>query len=348
MAKARGNLLATRDTLIASGAASPNDPTINGLDQAIAQGGNQPMQGALTPPPPMQQRPPLNLPMPQDPGFNVPMMAMAGAMLQPTRTGGFAESLGNALGVGAAETQKQREMLENEALRLQQQDDTRAYREGMLANTANRNDSYAQIAAARLAKAQADSALETAKAAMVGASKPTEADLIREARDSLVGSEDADGNLAVGPDGKPWTLLTATQAARSSQAALQNADTNATRTDNVAKWRADLAARATTKAAQDRIKGMTDEQIRLMVAAQNAGTPITPDAAGDTVTKLRANAGAAPPPAAGGPAAPAAPTNPTFPPAPAAAIEILKRDPSTWPYFVKRWGPDQALKALGQ
>jgi len=338
--------IAARNTLLASGAANPNNPTITNLDQAT---GMPPQQGALAPPVQAQQQaqqPPsrfANLPIPVDPGWNVPYMAMAGAMLAPTRSGGFAESLGNALTAGAAETQKQREMVENEALRQQQQEFNNSWRQGQLANTANRNNTYAEVSAARAQELQTQAAMLTAKAAMAGASHVTEADLIAKTADQLVKSG------AVNPaTGEPYNALTALQAARSTQAQLENAGTNANRQQSIAAWRADLASRATTKAEQDRIKEMTDEQIRLMVAGQNNGTAITPDAVKATVQQLRANAGAPPASAAGAPASPAAPANPTFPPAPAAAIDILRRDPSSLPYFVKRWGSDQARAALGQ
>ena len=313
MAKARGNLLATRNTLTASGAASPNTPTINALDQAIGQGAGAPMQGALTPPPMPQPRT-FNLPMPQDPGWNVPMMAMAGAMLQPTRTGGFAESLGNALGVGAAETQKQREMLENEALRQQQMEDNRIWRQNQAINTATRNDYYGQgvvnrhednqdrIAAQSVAaNARIAAALEKNAAGKYTYQAATQPDP-NDPNKTVSGFV----RLPVTGDEAPQFIpLNTTTAAQ------QNAGTAAGRAESIAKWRADLASRATTKAEQDRIKGLTDEQIRLMVAGMNAGTPITPEAAKATVDKLRANAGApASQPAAGAPAAPAAPAAP--------------------------------------
>ena len=355
------NRLAARNTLIASGAANPNSPTINAIDQSIGQpAGAPPMQGALTaqPPPQMQYRS-FNPPMPQDPGFNVPMMAMAGAMLQPTRTGGFAESLGNALSVGAQETQRQREMLENEALRQQQQEDNRIWRMGQLANTAQRNDFYGQgiqnrhednqdriaeqsaAANARIAAAMEKNA--AGKYTYQAATQPDPNDPTKTVsgfvRLPVTGDE--------APQFIPLNTTTASQ---------QNASTNAGRTKSIAEWRSELAARATTKAKQDSIKEMTDEQIRLLIAAQNAGTPITSDAVRDTVNKLRANAGAASPvPGVSvsaapsiAPSAPTAPANPTFPQAPAAAIQILKNDPSALPYFVKRWGNDQARAALGQ
>jgi hypothetical protein len=237
---------------------------------------------------------------------------------------------------------------------MQQQDDNRLWREGQLANAATRNNYYGDAVANRhqdnqdriaeqsaAANARIAVALERNSAGKYTYQAATQPDP-NDPTKTISGFV----RLPVTGDEPPqFVPLNTTTTAQ------ENANTNAGRAQSIAKWRSDLAARATTKAEQDRIKGMTDEQIRLMVAGQNAGAPITTDAARDTITKLRANAGAAPPPAAGAPAAPAAPiapANPTFPPAPAAAIDILRRDPSTLPYFVKRWGNDQAQKALGQ
>ena len=312
MNKAQVNL-ATRNTLLASGAAAPNSPTINAIDQATGQPAPQ---GALqmAAQPPQQPNRTFSPPMPQDSGWNVPMMAMAGAMLQPTRTGGFAESLGNALTVGAAETQKQREMLENEALRQQQMEDNRIWRQNQAINTAARNDYYGQgvvnrhednqdriAAQSAAANARIAAALEknaAGKYTYQAATQPDPNDPTKTVSGFV--------RLPVTGDEAPQFIpLNTTTAAQ------QNAGTAAGRAESIAKWRADLASRATTKAEQDRIKEMTDEQIRLMVAGQNAGTPITPDAAKTTVQQLRANAGApASQPAAGAPAAPAAPAAP--------------------------------------
>lgn len=63
---------------------------------------------------------------------NLPLLAAAGAMLAPTRTGGFAESLGNSMTAGAGALQQQRQQDETARLREAQQADTAAWRQGML------------------------------------------------------------------------------------------------------------------------------------------------------------------------------------------------------------------------
>lgn len=75
--------------------------------------------------------------------FNVPMMAAAGALLAPTRTGQFGESLGNALTHGASALQHQQQADEQAALRAAQMDDTAAWREQTAQAQNTRANAYA-------------------------------------------------------------------------------------------------------------------------------------------------------------------------------------------------------------
>jgi len=79
----------------------------------------------------------------QTSGVNVPMLAAAGAFLQPTKTGGFGESLGNAMTTGASALQHQQQQQEQAALRAAMADDTAAYRERMADASNTRAEAYA-------------------------------------------------------------------------------------------------------------------------------------------------------------------------------------------------------------
>lgn len=69
----------------------------------------------------------------QQPGaINLPLLAASGAMLAPTRTGGFTESLGNSMTAGASAVAAQRQQDETARLRQAQQADTALYRQNLL------------------------------------------------------------------------------------------------------------------------------------------------------------------------------------------------------------------------
>lgn len=102
---------------------------------------------------------------------NLPLLAAAGAMLAPTRTGGFAESLGNAFSSGAATAEQQRQLQEQTALRRAQMDQNAIYRQQMAqvaqqrADTGDRRaDTYDAVNAARVQQLQAAASLAMAKA----------------------------------------------------------------------------------------------------------------------------------------------------------------------------------------
>lgn len=86
----------------------------------------------------------------QQPGaVNLPLLAAAGAMLGPTRTGGFAESLGSGMTAGAGALQHQRQQDETARLRQAQQADTALYRQGMLGVNQQRAGAYEMNAQTR-------------------------------------------------------------------------------------------------------------------------------------------------------------------------------------------------------
>lgn len=87
-------------------------------------------------------------------GSNLPMLAAAGAMLRPTRTGGFAESLGNAFSSGAGAIQAQRALQENALLRQQQMEMNDQWRKAMIGVRAGH---YADMAPYYQARAAMDS-----------------------------------------------------------------------------------------------------------------------------------------------------------------------------------------------
>lgn len=104
-----------------------------------------------------------------DGATNLPLLAAAGALLKPTRTGGFAESLGGAMEAGAGALSQQRQLEENARLRAAQLADTAAWRQGMVGVNQQRAGSYQQMADARTDQAAA--AQERAANAAAAASK---------------------------------------------------------------------------------------------------------------------------------------------------------------------------------
>ena len=87
--------------------------------------------------------------------INVPMLAAAGAMMSPTRTGSFGESMGNAITAAAQGTEAQRRLATEELLGQQQAEMNQAWRMGMLGLRGEHEQSYGQMAQARQDQAQA-------------------------------------------------------------------------------------------------------------------------------------------------------------------------------------------------
>lgn len=103
---------------------------------------------------------------------------------------------GGMQGLEFGEQQRVRE--ENASLRQLQQQDLAAYRQGMLTNAGNRNDTYAQIAQTKSAAQQALAALEMARAAHTAASHASEGDILASAVNSLTNTTNPD-------TGQKWT-----------------------------------------------------------------------------------------------------------------------------------------------
>lgn len=112
-----------------------------------------------------------------------PMIAAAGAMLAPTRTGGFSESLGNAFTAYAHGAETERSQDEQAAQRLLQAQWQNDYRQQMASAATSRAASYGtsvdnrgdlqdaqtQVALAKVPLEQAQAAKITSQAALAGA-----------------------------------------------------------------------------------------------------------------------------------------------------------------------------------
>ena len=102
---------------------------------------------------------------------NLPLLAAAGALLSPTRSGNFGESLGNAMTSGAKVAEEERQRIENAALRLQQAQWNNDYRQQMASAATTRANAYAGPRTDILAqsaddrRALAEERLATARAA---------------------------------------------------------------------------------------------------------------------------------------------------------------------------------------
>ena len=100
---------------------------------------------------------------------NLPLLAAAGAMLKPTRTGSFSESLGNAFDAGAGAAQQQRQLQEQSLLRGQQQDMMNQWHMGMVGARQESADANMRRAQDYGLKTQADVAVGTARASYLQA-----------------------------------------------------------------------------------------------------------------------------------------------------------------------------------
>jgi hypothetical protein len=155
---------------------------------------------------------------------NLPLLAAAGALLTPTRTGGFAESLGNAFTSGAGALSQQRQMEEQARLREAQQAATAAYRQDVLAINQQRANTQADTGAARVAQLQAQAALLSAKAALGANSKFTDADMFDKAANKMVES----GKINPATN-EPYTYFEALPFVRQTAAQMQSADARGVR-----------------------------------------------------------------------------------------------------------------------
>jgi hypothetical protein len=211
----------TAQAILAAGGAGGPVPQLAGMTNGVAP-----------PPPPMlpagQRDPfaPTRIPTFEGPEWsNLSMLAAAGAMLMPTHGGGFAESLGRGIEAGAQTAEQQRQLIENAALRAQQQDDMRAWRMGSLAVNQQRADTgeqrehdYALHTQAQSALEEAQAAKIAASAALAGARRLNEADLDDAAARSLVGTQNPD-------TGRPWTVAEARMKLKGIDIRQENADT---------------------------------------------------------------------------------------------------------------------------
>lgn len=257
----------------------------------------------------------LRIPTFTGPGYsNLPMMAAAGAMLEPTRTGGFAESLGRGLQAGAAGAEQQRQLIENAALRAQQQELQNSWHMAQVGVNQQKADTYGEKSAAQIAELREKAALDqaraahlTAMAALKGASHVTEGDVLNETVNSLVTPDPKTGELPINPmTNKPYTRLEAFQLSRSSWAQMTNASAHQESVDNTKNIREKLYAQTVTRDEWNMIHNMDDEQLKLYAASKGiTGVPTLPAPTLRLPSKLPGATAA--PDAAGAPGATAAP-----------------------------------------
>ena len=257
---------------------------------------------------------------------NLPMMAAAGAMLEPTRTGGFAESLGRGLQAGAAGAEQQRQLIENAALRAQQQQLQNSWRMAQVGVNQQRADTYGEKSAAQIAELQQKTLLDQARAAHLAAmaalktaSHVTEGDVLHETVNSLVTPDPKTGELPINPmTGKPYTRLEAFQLSKSSWSQITNANAHQNSVDNTKELREKLYQQADTRDEFKMYHDMDDEQIRMYAASKGiTGVPTLPTPTLLLPSKLPGAASASSATAA--PAAAAAPTATGFEQLPEAA-----------------------------
>lgn len=163
-----------------------------------------------------------------------PMIAAAGAMLSPTRTGGFSESLGNAFTAYAHGAETERSQDEQSAQRLLQAQWQNDYRQQMASAATSRAASYGTSVADKSQLIQAQSSMDMARAAMLQAraaagtaAHVTPGDLQAQAMNSLL-TPGSDGKPPINPDtGNPFTKLEAYNATQAATASAQNANTRA-------------------------------------------------------------------------------------------------------------------------
>lgn len=143
-------------------------------------------------------------------GSNLPLLAAAGALLSPTRTGGFAESLGAAFNAAVPVADAQRKLEANALIHQQQMQDTAEWRKAQIGVAQTRAGAYASRTAGLMAKDAAQAALADARAAALANPKMTTADVktmaFRAAYNNLIGKPNPD-------TGEPWTETEAQSAA---------------------------------------------------------------------------------------------------------------------------------------
>lgn len=227
---------------------------------------------------------------------------------------------GGMEGLQFGEQQKVRE--EQASLRKLQQQDLAAYRQGMLQNTSNRNETYAQRVQEQTSTDQARASLMMARAAMVGAGHATEGDITAQAVSSLANGK------TINPDTQaPWTRADALMHIKGVDARVAQGDRRLDQGDRRLDQggdRLDLRRQAYQETVQQhgigndqkaqaalatKIKGMSDQAIGIYRASKDPVTGaylMKPEDAQRVAAGFRDNATAA----AGAAPAAAAPATP--------------------------------------
>lgn len=233
----------------------------------------------------------------QAPGAtNLPLLAAAGAMLSPTRSGGFSEALGNAFSAAVPVAEKQRALQESAQLRKAQMDNNAAIWGARTDVQRDRNDIYAQRVADQ--KAIADRVAELRGQGLDERTANHRA-LIELGQGKLGAYQDRTdvqrdlGNARVNLSQQSILLRQNALDALVKQRGIQN----------------DIAQK---NALARELSHMTDEQIRYISANKDpmgVTPPPTPQQAGTAVNRMRDQSRSA----IG--AAPTAPSTPTMSPA---------------------------------
>lgn len=135
-------------------------------------------------------------------GSNLPLLAAAGALLAPTRTGGFSESLGNAFQAAVPVAEAQRKLEANAVIRQQQLADNAEWRKAQIDVAKTNANTRAARSASLTAKDVAQTGLANVRAWAAAHPKATMADMKSQWYDNTYN----DLLNTVNPDtGQPYT-----------------------------------------------------------------------------------------------------------------------------------------------
>ena len=241
------------------------------------------------------------------PTVNMPLLMAAAGMLKGGHPGGFAADLGYGMEEGAKGLEQQRQLEENARLRQAQMANTAAYQQGILNVRSQHEDNYAVTAQARAAELQAQASHLMAQAMGGMAGRVSEAQLEQQAIEEAM-------------NGDP-TRLHLLQQARSTQAAITNAETNQARVGNLNDQRLWMRQNRVTDAEMREALKLKQQSEKMDTLGKPIGTPLNLD---DALAKVRSVRG-------GGAQPTATPSPASAPPAarpPASAPPVAGKPPA--------------------